>query len=203
MICAQTYCVSDLTYNPVKKNRNKDIPLNQYRFRFQLETDIMPVEKFFMAPDSEKALEMFAYSCKRLETQPEIIEFAEWNRWSEKWNSLSIPSASEETSLAATDETVRRSKNGDEREKRKKAPGDRLFLKDPANWNKERSDGSWILTREVIEKGIQDGTIGKDARVWEGPNTAEQARKEGFTGAWEDIETHFPPPKKTITPVPR
>ena len=62
----------------------------------------MPVEKFFMASDPEKALEMFTYSCKRLEALPKIIEFDEWNRWSEKWSSLPIPSMDEEASQEET-----------------------------------------------------------------------------------------------------
>jgi len=57
----------------------------QYRIRYLLEDDVMPVEKYFMATSPEQALEMFAYSCRSFPNAPELLDFGKWDRWTNEW----------------------------------------------------------------------------------------------------------------------
>ena len=82
----------------MKKNRHNEPELIQYRIRYHLENDVTPIEKYFMATNSENALEMFSYSCREFDKMPEMLDFSEWNRWTEEWKLLSIPSSIPETS---------------------------------------------------------------------------------------------------------
>ena len=82
----------------MKKKRQKEPELIQYRIRYHLESDVTPIEKYFMAPNAENALEMFAYSCREFEKMPSMQDFSEWNRWTEEWKLLSIPNSIPETS---------------------------------------------------------------------------------------------------------
>ena len=69
----------------MKKKRQAEPDPIQYRIKFQAEGNITPVVKYFMATSTEQALEMFTYSCRDLQPMPEILDFSEWNRWSEEW----------------------------------------------------------------------------------------------------------------------
>lgn len=75
----------------MKKKRQTEPEPIQYRVRFRSGGDVTPVVKYFMATSAEQALEMFMYSCRQFEDPPQALEFAEWNRWSEKWNVLPVP----------------------------------------------------------------------------------------------------------------
>lgn len=72
----------------MKKKRQAEPDPIQYRVRYQAEGNITPVVKYFMATSSEQALEMFAYSCRNLQPIPEVLDFSEWNRWSEYWTNI-------------------------------------------------------------------------------------------------------------------
>ena len=70
----------------MKKKRYSEPEQTQYRIRHLLGDDVIPVEKYFMATSSEQALEMFAYSCCDLQTTPELLDLAKWNRWANEWD---------------------------------------------------------------------------------------------------------------------
>ena len=72
----------------MKKKRQAEPDPIQYRVKYQTEGNITPVVKYFMATSSEQALEMFAYSCRNLQPVPEVLDFSEWNRWSEYWTNI-------------------------------------------------------------------------------------------------------------------
>ncbi|MDE0576892.1 MAG: hypothetical protein OSB39_08110 [Opitutales bacterium] len=72
----------------MKKKRQAEPDPIQYRIKFQAEGNITPVVKYFMATSTEQALEMFAYSCRNLQPIPEVLDFSEWNRWSEYWTNI-------------------------------------------------------------------------------------------------------------------
>ena len=72
----------------MKKKRQAEPDPIQYRIKYQAEGNITPVVKYFMATSSEQALEMFAYSCRNLQPIPEVLDFSEWNRWSEYWTNI-------------------------------------------------------------------------------------------------------------------
>lgn len=69
----------------MKKNRNSDTKQTQYRIRYWIADDIIPVEKHFMATSFEQALEIFSYSCRDFPIEPELVDFAKWNRWANEW----------------------------------------------------------------------------------------------------------------------
>ncbi len=70
----------------MKKKRYSDPEQTQYRIRYLLGDDVIPVEKYFMATSSEQALEMFAYSCRDFQSTPALLDFAKWNRWANEWD---------------------------------------------------------------------------------------------------------------------
>lgn len=72
----------------MKKKRQAEPDPIQYRIKYQAEGNITPVVKYFMATSTEQALEMFAYSCRNLQPIPEVLDFSEWNRWSEYWTNI-------------------------------------------------------------------------------------------------------------------
>jgi hypothetical protein len=72
----------------MKKKRQAEPDPIQYRVTYQAEGNITPVVKYFMATSTEQALEMFAYSCRNLQSIPEALDFSEWNRWSEDWTNI-------------------------------------------------------------------------------------------------------------------
>ena len=72
----------------MKKKRQAEPNPIQYRVRYQAEGNITPVVKYFMTASTEQALEMFAYSCRNLQPIPEVLDFSEWNRWSEDWTNI-------------------------------------------------------------------------------------------------------------------
>ena len=84
----------------MKKKRQAEPDPIQYRIKFQAEGNITPVVKYFMATSTEQALEMFAYSCRNLQPIPEVLDFSEWNRWSEYWTNIpqkvTVPEASDQ-----------------------------------------------------------------------------------------------------------
>ncbi|MDA9962483.1 hypothetical protein N9D63_06320 [Opitutales bacterium] len=84
----------------MKKKRQTEPDPIQYRVRYQTAGNIMPVVKYFMATSAEQALEMFAYSCRELQPIPEVLDFSEWNRWSEYWTNIpqkvTVPEASDQ-----------------------------------------------------------------------------------------------------------
>ena len=88
----------------MKKKRHSEPDPIQYRVRYQTEGNITPVVKYFMATSAEQALEMFAYSCRELQPIPEVLDFSEWNRWSEDWTNITqtvaIQEATEQQSEA-------------------------------------------------------------------------------------------------------
>ena len=69
----------------MKKKRQREPEQIQYRIRFRLDAEVIPVERYFMATSSEQALEMFAYSCRSSQPGPELLDFAKWNRWKDEW----------------------------------------------------------------------------------------------------------------------
>ncbi|MBC8347621.1 MAG: hypothetical protein O3A82_08480 [Verrucomicrobia bacterium] len=83
----------------MKKKRQAEPDPIQYRISYQTDGSITPVVKYFMATSREQALEMFAYSCRNLQPIPEVLDFSEWNRWSEDWTnipqSVTVPEASD------------------------------------------------------------------------------------------------------------
>ena len=72
----------------MKKKRQVEPDPIQYRVKYQVEGSIAPVVKYFMATSTEQALEMFAYSCRDIQPIPDVLEFSEWNRWSEDWTDI-------------------------------------------------------------------------------------------------------------------
>ena len=84
----------------MKKKRQAEPNPIQYRVRYRAEGNITPVVKYFMATSTEQALEMFAYSCRNLQPIPEVLDFSEWNRWSEDWTNIpqevTVPEASDQ-----------------------------------------------------------------------------------------------------------
>ncbi len=72
----------------MKKKRQAEPDPIQYRIKYQAEGNIVPVVKYFMATSTEQALEMFAYSFRNLQPIPEVLDFSEWNRWSEYWTNI-------------------------------------------------------------------------------------------------------------------
>jgi hypothetical protein len=49
-----------------------------------------------MATSPDQALEMFAYSCRSFPNAPELLDFGNWNRWSNEWtNEITKESAQE------------------------------------------------------------------------------------------------------------
>ena len=84
----------------MKKKRQAEPELLQYRIRYRLGADVTPVEKYFMATTPEQAFEMFSYSCRDFQSSPEFLDFAAWNRWTEEWKELPNPSTVPETSEA-------------------------------------------------------------------------------------------------------
>ena len=84
----------------MKKKRQSEPELLQYRVRYSLDGDVTPVEKYFMATTGEQAFEMFSYSCREFQAIPELLDFAEWNRWTEEWKEIPHPITVPETSDA-------------------------------------------------------------------------------------------------------
>ena len=70
----------------MKKKGASEPEQTQYRIRYLLEDDVIPVEKYFMATSHEQALEMFAYSCRSSTKAPELLDFGKWNRWTNEWD---------------------------------------------------------------------------------------------------------------------
>jgi hypothetical protein len=70
----------------MKNKRRSEPEQTQYRIRHLSGDDVIPVEKYFMATSAEQALEMFAYSCRDVETTPALLDFAKWNRWANEWD---------------------------------------------------------------------------------------------------------------------
>ena len=75
----------------MKNKRHSEPEPKQFRIRFRSGADVTPVVKYFMASTSDQALDMFVYSCRNFESPPQLLDFAEWNRWSEKWTELPVP----------------------------------------------------------------------------------------------------------------
>ena len=69
----------------MKKKGALEPEQTQYRIRYLLGEDVIPVEKYFMATSPEQALEMFGYSCRNFPNTPELLDFGKWNRWSNEW----------------------------------------------------------------------------------------------------------------------
>jgi hypothetical protein len=69
----------------MKKKGALEPEQTQYRIRYLLGDDVIPVERYFMAISAEQALEMFAYSCRSFPNAPELLDFGKWNRWSNEW----------------------------------------------------------------------------------------------------------------------
>ena len=72
----------------MKKKHNVEPDPIQYRVKYLLEGSVTPVVKYFMATSTKQALDMFAYSCRDIQPIPDILEFSEWNRWSEDWTNI-------------------------------------------------------------------------------------------------------------------
>ena len=70
----------------MKKKRNSSTQQTEYRIRYRIAGDTIPVEKHFMATSFEQALEIFAYSCRNFQTTPELVDLAKWNRWADEWD---------------------------------------------------------------------------------------------------------------------
>jgi hypothetical protein len=66
----------------MKKKTSLEPEQTQYRIRYLLGDDVIPVERYFMATSPDQALEMFAYSCRSFPNAPELLDFGNWNRWS-------------------------------------------------------------------------------------------------------------------------
>ena len=69
----------------MKQNRVSEPDPIQYRIRFRLGKDVTPVVRYFMAISSEQALEEFAYSCRNSQPGPELLDFMQFNRWTDEW----------------------------------------------------------------------------------------------------------------------
>ena len=80
----------------MKKKRSAEAEQTQYRIRYLLGDDVIPVEKYFMATSPEQALEMFAYSCRSFPNAPELLDFGKWNRWSNEWADESTKESAQE-----------------------------------------------------------------------------------------------------------
>jgi len=72
-------------YSLMKKKGALEPEQTQYRMRYLLGDDVIPVEKYFMATSPEQALEMFAYSCRSFSNPPKLLDFGKWNRWTNEW----------------------------------------------------------------------------------------------------------------------
>ena len=84
----------------MKKKGALEPEQTQYRIRYLLGDDVIPVEKYFMATSTEQALEMFGYSCRNFPSSPELLDFEKWNRWSNEWiDEITKESAQEKLQL--------------------------------------------------------------------------------------------------------
>tara|TARA_B110000438_G_scaffold261104_1_gene271562 strand:+ start:515 stop:967 length:453 start_codon:yes stop_codon:yes gene_type:complete len=70
----------------MKKKEALEPEQTQYRIRYLLGDDVIPVERYFMASSPEQALEMFAYSCRSSTKVTDLLDFWKWNRWTNEWD---------------------------------------------------------------------------------------------------------------------
>ena len=57
--------------------------------------DVVPVERYFTAPNPDEAIEMFAYTCLKTGRKPILREIARWDRWRQTWISVPVPERDE------------------------------------------------------------------------------------------------------------
>ncbi len=64
--------------------------LDEYRFLFYLGNTSIPSDRYFMAHDAHEAMRMFDYACTKRHIAPEVQKVEKWNRWSEKWEDVTL-----------------------------------------------------------------------------------------------------------------
>ena len=64
--------------------------LDEFRFVHLWDDDVVPVERYFTAPNPKEALEMFAYTCLKTGRKPILEEFSRWDRFRKSWIPIPI-----------------------------------------------------------------------------------------------------------------
>ena len=114
----------------MKKKEPLEPEQTQYRLRYLLGDDILPVEKYFMATSTEQALEMFAYSCRNFPNPPELLDFEKWNRWSNEWTVEIIKESAQEKLRSLLKTTGGEQPKADQPENPAKIEKKKLLLKE-------------------------------------------------------------------------
>ena len=64
--------------------------LDEYRFHFHFGNSHTASDRYFLAHDAHEAKKMFNYACTKRHITPEVERVEKWNRWSEKWEDVTL-----------------------------------------------------------------------------------------------------------------
>ena len=67
--------------------------LFEYRFHYHFSDSVEFSDKYFLAHDYGEAKEMFDYACSKRATPALLDKVEKWNRWADRWETLSISNA--------------------------------------------------------------------------------------------------------------
>jgi len=69
--------------------KDKEV-LEEYRFHFHFGDSHDVSDRYFLAHNTREAREMFEYACSKRQISPEVDRVEKWNRWSEKWEDITV-----------------------------------------------------------------------------------------------------------------
>ena len=79
-----------LYYTKMKKER--EVPLEEFKFHYEIANSIGASDKYFMAHDLDEASEMFEHACLKRNLDAQVTRVEKWNRWKSTWETLDVPS---------------------------------------------------------------------------------------------------------------
>ena len=71
--------------------KEKEQPVQEYRFHYHFGDSVGSSDKYFMAHDLDEAKEMFDYACEKRRLHPQVTKVEQWNRWKSSWESIEDP----------------------------------------------------------------------------------------------------------------
>ena len=74
-----------------KMKKEKEQPVQEYRFHYHCGDSVGSSDKYFMAHDLDEAKEMFDYACEKRRVHPQVTKVEQWNRWKSSWESIEHP----------------------------------------------------------------------------------------------------------------
>lgn len=75
-------------YNKLLMKKNREEPLEEFKFHYHLGNSVESSDKYFMAHDLDEASEMFTYACSKRHLDPHLTKVEKWNRWKRDWENI-------------------------------------------------------------------------------------------------------------------